>query len=427
MKKISYIFSLIVLLLTVSCSKENPFGDGTSTGTLSLSKMILKITNDESVKTVSGRKTVDAGNFIVDILRDGEVVESYTYSEMPGVIELKTGTYTACAHSPENPAAAWDSPYYYGESEEFTIREDEITEAGTIECKFANVKVTILYTDELKEVMGSDCKVNVVVGESGSLDFTKTETRSGYFAYVQGSNTLVATFTGTVDGVSEENSRIHTDVAAGTHYKITYSLHKPGPSDDTEGQVVPGLTVDARIETVDMNINYDPDEDHPEDDQRPNEGNQDNEGGGNEGGETSENAPQIVAEAPITFDATNEVTSTSNVVINVSSSSDAGITQFEVVIDSSTLTKELLEDVKLTDHLDLVNPGQYEAALKGLGLPVNVGGQKNVTFDISSFMPMLAIYGDNTHKFILTVGDANGTTTKTLVLHMNKPSSISKQ
>ena len=50
----------------------------------------------------------------------------------------------------------------------------------------------------------------------------------------------------------------------------------------------------------------------------------------------------------------------------------------------------------------------------GLGLPCNVGGQKDVGFDISTFMTLLGALGSAEHHFILTVTDANGTTTKTL-------------
>lgn len=119
----------------------------------------------------------------------------------------------------------------------------------------------------------------------------------------------------------------------------------------------------------------------------------------------------------MSFEAVNEVNSSSTVVINITS--ETGITAFTVDIVSSTLTPEVLSGVQLSDHLDLVNPGSLEEGIAGLGLPVNVGGQKAVEFNISSFMPLLAIYGDNSHKFILKVSDSSGSVTKVLQLHMN--------
>ena len=148
---------------------------------------------------------------------------------------FKPGTYTAKAHLGNNPDAAWEEPYYEGTSESFTIVKDKITEAQTIVCKMANVRVTIIFSEELKEHMADDAKVNVVMGDDATLSFAKTETRSGYFAYLEGSNTLAATFDGSVDGVHETSSRVHTDVAPGTHYRITYKLHSPGTDPNASG------------------------------------------------------------------------------------------------------------------------------------------------------------------------------------------------
>ena len=45
---------------------------------------------------------------------------------------------------------------------------------------------------------------------------------------------------------------------------------------------------------------------------------------------------------------------------------------------------------------------------------------KDVKFDISSFMAMLAALGEGTHQFVFEVGDAYGTTTKTLTLRVTE-------
>ena len=412
MKKIFNIFlvCLTSLVCLSGCSKENGFGpEADGTGTLSTKRLMLSVSADEKKKGAPASRAVSIADFTIEILKGGEVVKSYVYSEMPGVIELPVGDYVARARSGANKPAAWSEPYYTGQVE-FSIRKDEITEAQTIECRLSNVRVTVIFTDELKDAMADDCKVNVLMGENAQLDFLKDETRSGYFAYVQGSNTLVATFSGTVDGVMETNSRIHTDVEPGSHYRITYSLHKPGPDPGAGGSVTPGLTVDCSVEVVDLNFNVDPGDDpRPGGGERPGEGDNPDDPKGE--------GPDVTIEAPLSFDAVNEVTPASNVVINVAS--ETGITVFKVEIISETLTPELLAGVNLTDKLDLVNPGEYESAIAGLGLPVNVGGQKEVKFDISSFMSLLAIYGDNSHKFKLIVADASGSVTKVLQLHMN--------
>lgn len=117
------------------------------------------------------------------------------------------------------------------------------------------------------------------------------------------------------------------------------------------------------------------------------------------------------------------VTNDLKVVINVNSSK--GIAQLYVDILSDLLTKEELESVNLTDHLDLVNPGTYEGSLNGLGFPTSgdVLGKNELTFDISPFMSMLLLVADGQTcyaNFQLTVVDADGSTTvETIKLLMN--------
>lgn len=403
------------LLLVASCGKEEPFDvSSDAKGTVSFQKLMVTVDGSEIQKS-STRAGVDVQNFTVQILKDGVVEESYLYSEMPSVMELPVGNYTARAFVGDSEGVGFDAPYYNGTTD-FTIKENDITDVNTIECKLSNVKVTIIYGDDLKAAMADDAKVTVLVGENSTLDFTKSETRSGYFGYVENSSTMVATFSGAVDGVNETNSRVYTDVAPGTHYRITYTLHKPGSDPEASGAIVAGLKVDARVEVVDVNYNYDiEDGDRPTDDGRPNEGGEQG-GGGTDPGETT-TGPTVTARTPISLDVLNEVTSSSTVIVDVTS--ETGITTFQVDIISDTLTPEVLTQVGLSSHLDLVNPGSLEAGIASLGLPVNVGGSKAVTFDVSSFMPLLAIYGDASHQFKLTVGDASGTTVSTLQLHMN--------
>ena len=408
MKKYKYIslLALLLALVTGACSKEN-FGDETSgKGQLSFKQFLVSIADGSGDKAPSRQASVD--DVVVDIINsEGVTVQSYRYAEMPSVVELPVGTYHAVAHLGANPDGEFEAPYYKGESDDFTIRKDDITSVETIVCHLANVKVTIIYSEDLKAAMSADAKVNVVVGSKGNLDFVRDEPRSGYFAYVEGSNTLAATFEGAVNGTQETSSKVYTDVAPGTHYRISYTLHKPGSDPSAGGNIVPGLMVDAQVELVDINWNYDDD-----DDDRP--------GGGDRPGEGDDpnptDDPVVTINDPLSFDQVNTVTPESQVMIQVDS--EKGITLFQVDIISDTLNEEVLTGVGLTTHLDLVNPGQFEEGISSLGLPVNVGGQHHVDFNISSFMPLLAIYGDNTHQFRLTVSSGGTPVVRTLKLHM---------
>lgn len=110
--------------------------------------------------------------------------------------------------------------------------------------------------------------------------------------------------------------------------------------------------------------------------------------------------------------------------------SQTGLTKLEVDIVSPILTDEELASVGLATHIDLINPpATMIDPLQGLGFLPNgvssLGGETNVSFDISSFMSILhSLYVDSGNtgscKFHLTVGDAGGETKKTLDLYMQK-------
>ncbi len=415
MKKI-FNFTLMALLVLVfaACGKEDPFpGMGEGEGQLSTKKMMVKVERQEN----EVRASFDVASFIVDILKDGEVVESYTYSEMPEVITLPVGTYTVRARSGEVQPVAWEAPYFEGERQ-FTVKSKEITEVETIECKLANVRVSILYAEDLLQQMGDDCKVTVVMGDNASIEFSKNETRSAYFAYVPGSNTLVATFTGTVGNETREDFKAYTDVAPANHYKITYHFKKPDLPDDEGSITFNGVIIDATVTSEDLRVNVDPGEEEiidPSD--RPSEGGDEPGPGPGPDQPGDKTAPQVIIPegSAIVFDQVMDIVDGSNYSLRMTS--EAGFQHFNVEIDSPYLTEEFLNGVGMKTKFDLCNPGSLEEALKGFGLATGneVSGQKSVDFDLSSLIPLLALDPEShVHNFIITLVDANGTTTKTL-------------
>lgn len=422
MKKYLNIFLFIALTAILgSCSKEEPFGD--DTGTLRTTGLKVSIMNSDKTKAAT---TPDVNDFTVQILKDGteDIVRSFRYGDMPEVVELPVGTYYARAFYGENPAAAFEAPYYKGETESpFSIKADEITElADPIVCKFANIKVTVYFDQALSAAMSADSKVVVNAGETGSsLEFTKAmEGTAGYFAYVDNSQTLTATFIGLVEDYQTTESKTYADVKPGNHYKITFKLHQADP-DKGDGDL--DLKVDATVITEDINVPIDPDDETIEDDMRPKEDDGDDQGGGDD----KPTGPEIKAEPPVDLDKVNDVTADGlHCVLNITSTT--GITGFVVDINSDKLTPAELGSIGLSDHLDLINPVKPASGdqpetdmtetLQGLGFPVKdqIENQKSVKFDITGFMGMLSMLGAGNHEFILKVSDSTGTTTKTLKL-----------
>ncbi|MDE5795205.1 MAG: DUF4493 domain-containing protein [Muribaculaceae bacterium] len=422
-------YSLAAIALLTGCANESPFVDvktAGQTGSLMTRCLAPKLTNTDGVEVGTRADVPSTDDFKVVITRNGGSASTYSstpgsveykYSEMPEVLTLPVGDYKVYAHHGENKPAAWDEPYYYGEST-FGIDANKITDdVDPIVAKLANIRVTIVFHPSLISAMSADSKVEVKVGNQGVLTFTPTESRSAYFKYVKNSSTLAATFTGIVDGADVVETKTEDNVAPGNHYRITFRMH--GIEDDVPGTVQAAVTVDTTVEKVDMNHTFDGEkEEYFEDDMRPNQGGED------DPTPVEPTAPQITSAKPteaglipVNLEAVNEVTENTYCVLNVVSTAENGIEAFDVIIESEKLNADELSNVGLSDKLDLVNPGSLEEPLTNLGLPVNVGGKKSVSFNITGFMPLLGVLGEGTHNFILTVKDANGETTATLKLH----------
>lgn len=109
---------------------------------------------------------------------DGRIMRRYpTRADVPEEIALAAGTYTAEVTSGENPEAAFSSPYFTG-SHSLTIKANESSKTE-IECTLANAKVSVNYSDRLKQYFSS-YKTSVSVPK-GCITFTEDNKESGYF------------------------------------------------------------------------------------------------------------------------------------------------------------------------------------------------------------------------------------------------------
>ena len=430
--------SVVIASLMASCSKDDPFGNDYDkrTGRLLTSALDVSLQNEYAPRSLrphqARAKAPSVLDFTVAFFLDGkeEPVATYSYRELPEIITLPVGSYTAKAFYGDNASAKWENPYYEG-STTFQIKEDQITDkVDPIRCSLSNVRVSIFFDQALKDVMDADCKVTVKVGESGSLDFTLDDegSRSGYFAYVEDSHTLAAVFSGTVDGGYSTETKHYNNVKPGNHYQITFKLHSA--SDEDPGAIVPpsqgGLVdIDAEVSDTDMNADVDPGETVIPDTDRPKEEDPTPENPGKDDpipDVPGKAAPAINVKAPYAMNVEQDLQD-DPIVITVHSDAPAGIKTFKVRIDSEKLTPQELEGVHLNQNLDLVNPGQYAEGLTTLGFPIegDVVGQHDIELTISAeFVGLLRILGESYHHFILTVGDDNGTTVSTLKINVKE-------
>lgn len=399
--------------LLSACASEAPFEGPKDKGKGSFAKSAinLKVQADHVIKTKAGDEVLLDDVHII-FMRDNDALDNYVYGYMPEVVVLDEGTYSLTAFYTHDGVqmlypANWDTPYYEGHSEKFEIKANQITsDIGTIKCVLKNVMTSVVFDPTLVEHMSDDSYVEVKIQNSNDvLDFYKDETRYGYFAIGE-EHTLVATFHGVIDGAQTSETKILSDISAGNHYRITFKLHDY--KGENSGNMNMEVLLDASVTTTDIDGNVSVEEIGMSDSdlgdaERPGEKPEDPV---NPDDPVLASGPQISAVGNVKLDEPYPVTNGEEVVLIIKS--ETGITQFDVDIKSQKLNKDALEEVGLSDHLDLVNPGNLQEALNNLGLleGESVEDKKEVKFDISNFIPMLAALGAGTHTFTLTVSDA---------------------
>ena len=427
MKKIYLIPLLSAGLLMAGCSKEKGFEGEMSDDEGQVLKTALDMsTTSDQIMVTRAEQGVDLSNFKINFIKKGETVttKSYTYSEMPDVVTLKVGTYTATAELGQDLNAEWENPYFKGQSEEFDIEAYQITSfISPIECALMNIKATIAFDETLLAAMSPDSYVEVKVGDNPGLNFTTAEATSGKAGYFKhtNENTLVATFHGTVNGSEIVESKSYEGIDKGRWYKLTFKLHQNSGGDPTGG-ASGEIVVDASVTTEDVNADITLEDDEPLDDSdRPNWG-----GGDDPEPPTPDNAPEIIAISQgMVFDTPWSVTAASECEFKIISHAEGGMQEFTCEIISQDLTPEELGSMNLPNVLDLVNEpapdSKYPNYWNVLGndpfnFPTNVGGQSEVIFKLSDFMGMMAVFGNHQHTFRFHVKDANGEVNKDLIL-----------
>lgn len=420
-------FTLMVVFFTFSACHSEKMETGTTdvTGQLSLASMKMEV--DLKVDTVypQSRAGVDVSNFLLTIKNSqGEQVEQYTYSEMPEIISLPVGTYTVVASSAEAATNGFDVPFYTGSTEQFTIKENELTEVSALTCRLANVMISVEYDEELRKLMGEDVVTTVKIGDN-SLDIPSSETRKAYLIAPASAGSMDITLKGTIDGESVTEVKRVENVQAGQYNIIKYVL---SPVDDGNnsmgGNLNIAINIDSSMTSSDETVGVNPGEE-PGIDDFPTDGGEEPGDGDGDGGDESgsdQNMPTIEGTSfnKVPFDIDNDrLTISGAAELQVTIGAPNGIANLFVEIISETLD---VSEVGLPKSFDLAYPGENSDALSGLGFPVGdkVIGQTEVPFDISNFTILLPTFKGN-HDFKIRVVDSKGLEeTKTLKLKVEE-------
>ena len=408
--------------------------------------------------SVEGEPDADIGSYVINVKErgSGDIVESWLFDCIPSEVRLPVGRYIVEAYNEELQPAAWDAPYYYA-SREIEVMEDVNASIQSMSCTLSNVKVDVAYSDELKAAMGNDAVVEVSMAEGATLQYGRDEARSGYFMCPEGACTLVATFTGTVNGMAWHDYQVLSDVQAGQSRVLTFeltanlSLSENALHVDSNAAthaITVWATGDWDVSVADAATGWISIADKTESSFNvvvaENESTQARTGTltvrmgelsqqvtVSQDGREILGAPRFES-STVDIEGENDAadfgTGKQDAVVNIIA--ENGIASLKVTIDSEILSG-LLPEVGLEESFDLatglgVNGTDLTAALVSLGFPVAEGGtieingspveykpvvnETNVQFDVTMFIPLLSLFGQGTHNFIVEVTDNAGLT-----------------
>jgi hypothetical protein len=236
------LFGLILCIIPISCQKEESISDKPKGSLIINIGLFISVNEvDKSLKS-----TTAAEDFKVTIFNtnDEEVLSFERAADMPEVIELETGQYYVTASSENNLPAAFENPYYFGESELFPITPGG-QQTIAVNCELANTMVTIKYADNVKSNY-SDYSTTVS-SSTGSLLFTKDEIRPGFFQPLP--LNISASLTWQKDDGSYESKILSGSIPspqAKKHYEIHIDAAAAG------GSALFQITVDENAEPVEI-------------------------------------------------------------------------------------------------------------------------------------------------------------------------------
>lgn len=426
MKNIKYSLISLAFFGLISCSVEKPFDGPQKTGFGEFSKYAM----DLDVSVINGTRATTQ-----DILNDCDIViqkpgtpsvtvVSYKYKDMPDIVKLDAGSYVVKATYGENHDAAFENPYYLGESVQFDIEPNKITtDIGTIECKLENVKVSINFHSSLYEKMDDNAYVEVYVNKEASLKFKKDETKAGYFKHSD-VRTLTATFHGVIDGVELNEVKTLSDIDKGNHYSLTFSSHEYS-QDSTNGAITPSISVSAKVTIENINENITIEEDKILDNsERPKE--EDPSTGGDPSDPEDPEDPEDPDENSIEiFEVKNPDPEGNQIDLDKINYVDGNSFVALKVICPNKI-KNFYVSIKkpLADFLDDILPAEFDLAhpdeeyltafrddlqLIGEGLD-SLYDQEEVEFNVTKFMPVLCMIPDikgQVNEFVIQVIDQN--------------------
>lgn len=402
MKKTIYTALMAAAMMFAGCGKEiveSPAG------------LQLKVTADgESIdKIVKSESAIDVNTFEINLeKKDGKVSMSWVYGEMPSLVELSPGEYTVTVSSPSEEVLGWETPVY-GAVKDFEIVEGTVTPAEVI-CTLQNMKNSVycsqhlideLTTYEVKVanqdgfLVWSADEVGVYTeNENGEKTIIREPAKHAYFT--------VASLTVNVNGYREVDGTTATlsyeikNVAARDHHILFVDAYVTGESQMS-------LSIDGSVNDNSVNImmpGIDPDDSNIEDDIEVGWGEPEDE----PEIETPEiempAAPSVVWEANPDF---QKLDIAAEMDVELTIFAPAKIKGFIVHVSENFLLA-IQGLVPGAEYLDLIGDKNTMTALRSI-LPVGeqLLGQTEVSFSLSTLVPLIAGIGNPGEDYVFTL------------------------
>ncbi|XOV92252.1 MAG: FISUMP domain-containing protein [Bacteroidota bacterium] len=247
--------TFFLLFLVTECDRpDSPSPDPQEFGYLSLN-VDLQI----EARPASGRiDAVSPDNFLVTIhnANDGtEVMRWDTYAEVPTEVQLPTGSYFVRATNLEFLAdAAFGQPWYFGESDVFTIDKEEIKTID-VECTLANCKISFSYSQNVMDNFtnwDATATIDDGAGTGAFLEWIQDDPAEGYFLIDAPINIEVfleyIKLTDPDQSITRTFNATIENPTPATHYLINVDAALE------DGKVVINISVNEDFETVEIDL-----------------------------------------------------------------------------------------------------------------------------------------------------------------------------
>lgn len=399
MKKYIYIVLAAAAMVFAGCKKITEEGQ---TG------LQLKISAEGTYvdKVVKSAESVDINAFIVSIeKKDGKFAKTWTYAELPSLVELSSGEYTVTVSSPDVEPVAWEQPSYAA-TKDIAIVNGVITPVDMV-CTLQNMKNSVYcsqhFMDQLTDfnvkisnadghLVWTADEVGVYTETDGVKTITKEPSKRAYFS--------VNELSINVDGYRElDNTTANLtyeikNVAARDHHIIYLDAH-------VTGQASMSLSIDTSVNDKQVDMLFpgiNPDDENIDDDIEAGWG--EPEGDQPVIPDPSSTAPYVEWPANPDFEKM-DIVADMNVELMVYAPEK--IKGFIVRVSDNFLPAIHML-VPGAEYLDLIGDPE---AIEALGTMLPVGdqllGQTEVAFSLSKLVPLIASVGNQGEDYVFTL------------------------